>query len=43
LSPLQLEYDVFFSPVDIAEDDWLHGIYQVMPLRDEVERDGVVA
>ena len=43
LSPLQLEYDVFFSPVDIAEDDWLHGIYQVMPLRDEVERDGAAA
>ena len=43
LSPLQLEYDVFFCPVDIAEDDWLHGIYQVMPLRDEVERDGVAA
>jgi predicted nucleotidyltransferase len=43
LSPLQLKYDVLFGPVDIAEDDWFHGIYQVMPLRDEVERDGAAA
>jgi len=43
LSPLQLQYDVFFSPVDIPVDDWFHGVYQVMPLRDEIERDGAAA
>jgi len=43
LSPLQLEYDVFFGTVEIAEDEWYHGVYQVLPLRAEVERDGVVA
>jgi len=43
LSPVQLEYDVFFGTLEIAEDEWYHGIYQVLPLRTEVERDGVVA
>jgi len=43
LSPLQRQYDVLFSSVDISMDDWFRGVYQVMPLRDEVERDGVAA
>lgn len=43
LFPLQLDYDVLFGLVDIAEDDWFRGVYQVMPLRDEVDRDGVAA
>lgn len=43
LSPLQLEYDVFFGTVEIPEDEWYDGIYQVLPLRTEVERDGVAA
>jgi predicted nucleotidyltransferase len=43
LSPVQLEYDVLFGTIEIPEDEWYHGIYQVLPLRTEVERDGVVA
>ena len=43
LFPLELNHRVVFSPVDIPEEEWLHGIYQVMPLRLEVERDGVQA
>ena len=43
LAPLQLEYDVFFGTVEIPEDEWYYGIYQVLPLRTEVERDGVAA
>lgn len=43
LSPIQLEYDVFFGTVEISEDEWYNGIYQVLPLRTEVERDGVAA
>jgi len=43
LSPVQLEYGVFFGTLEIAEDEWYHGVYQVLPLRTEVERDGVVA
>ena len=41
LFPLQLEFDVMLSSVEIPRDEWDHGVYQVMPLRYEVERDGV--
>lgn len=43
LYPLELAYNVLFGSVDIPEDDWFHGIYQVLPLRHEVDRDGVAA
>ncbi len=43
LSPIQREFDVFFGTVEISEDEWYNGIYQVLPLRTEVERDGVAA
>ncbi len=43
LFPLELEYDIVFGLMSVAEDDWYRGIYQVMPIRDEVERDGVAA
>lgn len=43
LSPIQFEHEVFFGTVEVAEDDWYYGVYQVLPLRAEVERDGVVA
>jgi predicted nucleotidyltransferase len=43
LYPLQLEYDVFFGTLEIPEEEWYHGVYQVLPLRTEVERDGVAA
>jgi predicted nucleotidyltransferase len=42
LSPIQDQYDVFFGTIEIPEDDWYDGIYQVLPLRTEIERDGVV-
>ncbi len=41
LYPIQLEHDVYFGLVDIPLEEWLHGVYQVMPLRHEVDRDGV--
>ena len=43
LSPLQLEHRVFFSTLAIPAADWYEGVYQVLPLRAEVERDGVAA
>lgn len=43
LFQLQLDYSVLFGLVLVSEDDWFRGVYQVMPLRDEVERDGVAA
>jgi len=39
--PIQLEHDAYFGLVDIPEEEWFHGVYQVMPLRHEVDRDGV--
>lgn len=39
--PIQREFDVFFGTVEIPEEEWFHGLYQVMPLRHEVDRDGV--
>ena len=38
---IQLEHDVFFDLLIVAADDWEHGVYQALPIRDEVERDGV--
>ncbi len=42
LFDLQLELGVVLSPVVIARDEWEHGLYQVLPLRQEVDRDGVL-
>ena len=43
LFPLELEYDVGFSTMEIQAAEWEHGVYQVLPIRAEVERDGVAA
>jgi hypothetical protein len=42
VSEIELSTFVFFGLVHIPEEEWFHGIYQVMPLRHEVERDGIV-
>jgi len=43
LFPLQLRYDVVFSPLEVWSKDWYEGLYQALPIRREVERDGVLA
>jgi predicted nucleotidyltransferase len=43
LFPIELEHDVVFSTLEITAAEWVHGLYQVLPLRAEVERDGVAA
>ena len=43
LYPLQLEHGVLFSPLIVAADDWTAGLYQVLPIRREIDRDGVAA
>lgn len=43
LFDLELRREVVITPLIIAEEDWEHGLYQVLPLRREVERDGVAA
>jgi len=41
LSPIQNKYQLFFGTIKLSEEEWYNGIYQVLPLRTEVERDGV--
>lgn len=42
LYPLQLQEDVVFSTLELPKDEWEDGVYQVLPLRLEIERDGVL-
>lgn len=43
LFPLQLQHEVIFSTLEVPTAEWEHGLYQVLPLRAEIERDGVAA
>lgn len=43
LYPLQLEHNVIFSTLIVAAADWSEGLFQVLPIRTEIERDGVAA
>ena len=40
---LQLELEVVISKFVVPRAQWEHGLYQVMPIRREIERDGVAA
>src|SRR4051812_40704890 len=40
---LELRLGVVVSFLTVPTEEWLHGLYQVLPLRFEVERDGVAA
>lgn len=41
LRAIEYRHDVWFGPVLISSRQWKEGIYQVLPLRFEIERDGV--
>lgn len=43
LFEVELKQEVVLTPLIVAEEDWEHGLYQVLPLRAEIERDGVTA
>jgi len=43
LYPLQLELERFFSPIIVSGEEWRHGVYQALPLRQEIDRDGAIA
>ena len=43
LYPLQLQYHVALSPVIVAKEEWDEGVYRVLPIHREIERDGVAA
>ena len=43
LFDVEMEFDVVISTLVVSEEDWFHGPYQVLAIRDEVERDAVPA
>jgi len=43
LFDVELAHDVVISTLVVSECEWLHGRYQVLAIRDEIERDGVAA
>lgn len=43
LYPIQLERGVLLSTIEVPLEEWERGVYRVMPLRAEIERDGIAA
>jgi predicted nucleotidyltransferase len=43
LGPIQREFGVVFSLLIVSESEWYGGLYQVLPIRMEIDRDGVAA
>jgi predicted nucleotidyltransferase len=43
LFDIEMEFDVVVSTLVASEQEWLHGPYQVLAIRAEVERHGVAA
>lgn len=43
LYPLELETGVVISKLVVSAEQWNHGVYQVLPIRQEIDREGVAA
>ncbi|MBU2601098.1 MAG: nucleotidyltransferase domain-containing protein [Actinobacteria bacterium] len=43
LFDVEMEFQVAISTLVVCEEDWERGPYQVLPIRDEIERHGVAA
>ena len=43
LYDIQLQHDVLLSPLVVLRTDWEAGLYSVLPLHFEIDRDGVTA
>lgn len=43
LFDIELDYDVVISTLIIAIDEWKHGYWTVLPIKDEIEKDGAAA
>jgi predicted nucleotidyltransferase len=41
LQPVQHRYHCIISPLRLSSDEWYHGVYQVLGIREEIDRDGV--
>jgi predicted nucleotidyltransferase len=43
LYDIQLRYDVLLSPLVVPTTEWETGLYSVLPLHREIEREGIAA
>ena len=43
LFDVEMAHNVLISPLIVPADEWFHGVYQVLAIHDEIERDGVAA
>jgi uncharacterized protein len=43
LLDVELKHDVVISPLIVPVSEWEQGLYQVLPIRSEINRDGVAA
>jgi len=41
LQPVQHRHHCIISPLRLSADEWYHGVYQVLGIRREVDRDGI--
>jgi predicted nucleotidyltransferase len=41
LQPVQAAHRVIFSPLRVSVEEWDHGVYQVLPIRKEIDREGI--
>jgi hypothetical protein len=41
LFDIELEHNVVLSPLVVAREAWRHGLYAALPIRAEVDRDGL--
>ncbi len=43
LFDVEMAHDVVISPLIVPADEWFQGLYQVLAIHGEIERDGVAA
>jgi predicted nucleotidyltransferase len=43
LFDVEMEHDVLISVMVVSESDWDSAPYRVLPIREEIDRDGVAA
>jgi len=43
LYEVELERAVIFNTMIVSSEEWTEGVYQVLPIRDEIEEEGVRA
>jgi len=41
LYPLELQRDKWFGLMLVSNHEWQEGVYQAMPIRQEIDRDGI--